>query len=200
MKIFFNEKYFFLTKSKYAADKDNGSLLVSDDGGLQFDDLIANIENSPSIKRIVITTTNVESTFALLAEHYRIIEAAGGLVKNDADSYLLIYRNDKWDLPKGKIDKGEKIEDAAIREVKEECGISDVRIKSTLPETYHIYHLKGERILKRTYWFNMLSNDVKLLPQKDEGITAIEWTVKEEVLARFAKSYGSIKELIGAAI
>ena len=89
---------------------------------------------------------------------------------------LFIFRNGKWDLPKGKVEKGEKVDEAAIREVEEECGVSNVEILNTLPSTYHIYPYKGKNVLKRTYWYSMTCNDSsKLIPQVEEGITEVKW-------------------------
>ena len=78
----------------------------------------------------------------------------------------MIFRNSKWDLPKGKLEVGENIQECAIREVEEECGISNLEIVSELSSTYHTYEMNGKAILKRTYWFKMNTNyDNKLLPQ-----------------------------------
>ena len=95
---------------------------------------------------------------------------------------LWIQRNGKWDLPKGKIETGEEIAAAAIREVEEECGISAPQIKRRLPNTYHTYRLKGQAILKRTYWFEMYyQGNESLIPQEEEDITTAKWCAALEV-------------------
>lgn len=105
-----------------------------------------------------------------------LIEAAGGLVKNDIGHYLFIYRHDKWDLPKGKIEKDEKVKVAAVREVEEECGIKVHKLGEKLCKTYHAYIYKGDVVLKKTHWFAMKhKGEEKLKPQIEEGITDVRW-------------------------
>lgn len=127
---------------------------------------------------------------------YILIEAAGGLVYNIKNQILMIFRNDKWDLPKGKLEVGENIYECAIREVKEECGVDNLVIIKALKDTYHTYEMNGVAILKRTYWFKMNTNfTADLIPQLEEGITKVEWVSKEDILTRLEDSYGNINEL-----
>lgn len=134
------------------------------------------------------------SSFSLA---FKVIEAAGGLVKNKKGEYLFIFRNGKWDLPKGKIEKGEGIKTAAIREVEEECGISKLKIVKELVSTYHTYHIEEKPILKHTYWFEMLCEDEsKLIPQTEEGITDVKWLSKKDLQQVSDNTYESIKEVL----
>ena len=87
--------------------------------------------------------------------HYQLIEAAGGVVVNSKREVLWILRNGKWDLPKGKVELGEKVEDAAVREVEEECAVRGISRGALLGVTYHTYSYKSEAILKKTYWYAM---------------------------------------------
>lgn len=124
------------------------------------------------------------------------IIAAGGLVQNTKGEYLFIFRRGKWDLPKGKVDKNEKIEDAAIREVEEECGISGLEIIRPISKTYHTYTIKGEKILKETHWFFMKTNRTeKLIPQTEEDITEAVWADKKEVKTLLENTYDTIKDV-----
>lgn len=128
---------------------------------------------------------------------FKLIEAAGGLVRNSLGEYLFIYRFGYWDLPKGKLEKGESKEEGAIREVQEECGISDLNIQKDMGSTYHIYKQKGEKILKRTNWFLMdYSGDEKLLPQKEEAIEKAEWVKEKDMEIYISNTYESIKCLL----
>lgn len=128
---------------------------------------------------------------------FKVIEAAGGLVKNKKGEYLFIFRNGKWDLPKGKIEKGEGIKEAAIREVEEECGIGKLKIGKELESTYHTYELNGKSILKRTYWFEMsCADESKLVPQIEEGITEVKWLSKNDLQQVFENTFESIKEVL----
>ncbi len=154
------------------------------------------IQQSPQ-KSLILISKNVQNVFELLKTHLICIEAAGGLIKN-SDRYLFIFRLGKWDLPKGKIDKGESREQAAVRECEEECGISGLTILDTLPDTYHIYNYKGRQALKITYWYQMSSNfGGTLVPQTEENIEKAEWmdknSIKTEVLAN---TYPSVSDLI----
>jgi len=127
---------------------------------------------------------------------YKLIKAGGGLVYNDKNQLLMIFRNGKWDLPKGKLEIGEDIEQCAIREVEEECGVSGLIITQQLQETYHTYEINGQKILKRTYWFEMQSSfKGNLVPQTKEGITAVVWVNEEGIAKKLEDSYGNIKEL-----
>lgn len=128
---------------------------------------------------------------------FKVIEAAGGLVKNQTGKYLFIFRNGKWDLPKGKIEKSEPVNVAAIREVEEECGVSKLKIIKELDSTYHTYSINDKEILKRTYWFSMHCDDGSaLVPQKEEGITDVKWLAADELDQVYANTYESVKEVM----
>lgn len=128
---------------------------------------------------------------------FNIIEAAGGVVINSENEILFIYRNDKWDLPKGKVEEGESIPEAALREVMEECGIEkDLRLGNFLDTTYHIYEHKGKEILKISHWYKMYSNEKKLTPQTEEDITKAVWKTHEEIKTALQNTYPNISLLI----
>ena len=129
-------------------------------------------------------------------EHFKVIEAAGGIVKNKKKEYLLIYRHDRWDLPKGKIDPGETPEEAAVREVSEECGLSGLKLGSQVQNTYHIYEHREKQILKVTYWYLMNSDQKDLKPQLEEGITDLGWKSASELQALFENTYPNIELLL----
>jgi 8-oxo-dGTP pyrophosphatase MutT (NUDIX family) len=143
--------------------------------------------------RLEIITENWESFCA----GYKPIVAAGGLVYNNDNQLLMIFRNGKWDLPKGKLEVGENIEQCAIREVEEECGVSGLIITKQLQETYHTYEINGKKILKCTYWFTMRSSfKGNLVPQTKEGITAVVWADKEDIAEKLENSFGNIVGLL----
>ncbi len=142
---------------------------------------------------------NVEELWDNLKSRYTIIEAAGGLVRNARGEILFIYRLDKWDLPKGKIDERETKELAAIREVEEECGISGLEIVKELEPTYHTYEMKGDKILKCTYWFDMKTNDDSpLVAQAEENIEAAVWVNASDISTQLGNTYNSVKEVLGS--
>ncbi|NKI33377.1 NUDIX hydrolase [Croceivirga thetidis] len=124
------------------------------------------------------------------------VVAAGGRVKNSKGKYLFIYRNDKWDLPKGKLDKGEGIKKAAIREVEEETGVEGLKIECFLATTYHIFKRSGQYRLKEVHWFDMTSDySNKLVPQLNEGITKVKWKGPKKTQKALQNSYVTIKSL-----
>ena len=125
------------------------------------------------------------------------ITAAGGKVINLKGEILFIYRNNKWDLPKGKAEDNETIADTAIREVKEETGIAKLVITKPLEITYHIFKKNNTYRIKVTYWFEMKSiGDNQLTPQIEEGITRAEWINSLEIDKIKKKCYANIRLLI----
>ena len=139
---------------------------------------------------------DLESLWKEFKWFFKIEKAAGGLVKNEHGAVLFIHRFGKWDLPKGKIEKGEKKREAAIREVEEECGISGLQILKKLQKTYHIFQRNGRETLKITYWYSMRSSyKGKLIPQEEEGITEVVFKEENETLKALENTYGNIKLL-----
>lgn len=119
------------------------------------------------------------------------LKAAGGLVTNQ-DKYLLIYRLGKWDLPKGKAEKGETIETTAIREVEEECNVS-VELQDFICSTWHYYPQKGKAMLKRTDWYAMKClDDSNAAPQTEEDIESVEWLDGNQLKEALTNTYQSI--------
>ena len=110
-----------------------------------------------------------------------MVQAAGGLVKNDSGEYLFIFRRGRWDLPKGKKEGDETPEQTALREVQEECGLNGLKIIRGLPSTYHSFPEKGKNILKHTHWFLMETNQTKVTLQTEEDIEDYRWLKKEKI-------------------
>ena len=129
--------------------------------------------------------------------HFPLIEAAGGLVQHQNGKVLFIYRNKKWDLPKGRIEKKEILIDGAIREVTEETGVKDLIVKKNLTQTFHVFSRNGQYKLKKTYWYLMTTSYNGLLePQFDEGISLAEWKTKEEIPNLMNNAFENIKLLL----
>ena len=126
-----------------------------------------------------------------------LIEAAGGLVKNKTGEYLFIYRNDKWDLPKGKLEKGETTREGAVREVEEECGIAISQLGRKIVNTYHAYLIKGIVVIKKSYWYKMkFVGKGKLKPQLEEGITEVRWFNKTDMSEILHNTFPSVVEVM----
>lgn len=126
---------------------------------------------------------------------FKYVEAAGGLIFTSDDKYLFIFRRGKWDLPKGKREKNETIEDTALREVLEECGIKCV-INSLLTETCHTYTNKNKLYLKKTFWYRMYSEERVLKPQHEEDIEKAVWLRKTDLKSIKTNTYKSVLDVM----
>mgnify|MGYP001382126275 CR=1 FL=1 len=130
-------------------------------------------------------------------QDYELIEAAGGVVYNQYNNLLMIFRNGKWDLPKGKIENNEASDRAAIREVMEETGVKDLVVEENLEETYHTYKLNGKKIIKRTVWYIMSTEfSSPLKPQYTEGITKVLWVDINDIEKKLQNSFATISTLL----
>jgi 8-oxo-dGTP pyrophosphatase MutT (NUDIX family) len=146
----------------------------------------------------VIWHSDLEKLKETFFKNFKVIEAAGGIVQNDKKELLFIYRHDKWDLPKGKIEKGEKEEDCALREVTEETGVKDLHLKKKIGETYHVYDEFGKHFLKLSHWYHMTCpSKQELKPQVEEHITEIKWIKTIDIKKPIENTYASIKDILG---
>ncbi len=154
----------------------------------------------PGVNRrnILIWGAEEESMLFYFKNNLVHIKAGGGLVQNPLGQILFIFRHGKWDLPKGKPEKGENIMATAIREVEEECGVSKLSILSSLPTTFHIYRPhNGDFALKECIWFHMRCLGWKNLKvQQEEGITEARWIAMPVPGAIMRGAFPSIKSLV----
>jgi len=131
---------------------------------------------------------------------FMLVQAAGGLVTNNAGQLLFIFRRGKWDLPKGKLDPGETPEQGALREVSEETGLQQLSLQKHLIDTYHTYDESGHHILKETNWYLLhAAGDQPLTPQTDEQITQIEWADPKDLAKYSANTFPAIADVLAAA-
>jgi 8-oxo-dGTP pyrophosphatase MutT (NUDIX family) len=244
MKIFLEERVIeFLHKEP--VNSPESDLIINSGNSEEIKATWLRFEADPSIwnLRILIREPN-SSTHGItgkkagnLLSLFKIIEAGGGLIKNEMGSYLFIFRYGKWDLPKGKVHRhvpqsvmrnsiaslidpampdlpsGNKLEktkklfkgklpvetpeEAAVREIREETGLNNMKITRKLDDTFHIYYKGGKRILKRTYWYEMFAqSNQKLVPEIGEGISLVKWISPEEIHAIAGNTYASVWELL----
>ena len=145
----------------------------------------------------VMLDKDLEKLKKAFFNHFTTIEAAGGIVQNSDKEFLFIYRLGKWDLPKGKVEPGEDLEECAIREVEEETNTTNLTIKKKIGETYHAYDAFGKHFLKTSHWYYMVCpSEQKSAPQTEENITAIKWAHAKEIRELMENTYPSIKNIL----
>lgn len=194
-KVFIENRIVIFTK-KFEPEFSTNHKIVS--GTIDFSVIIHEIEDVKIGEIMYIICRDVQQTFDEVFYSFQFVEAAGGLVRHE-NNYLFIFRNNCWDIPKGIIDKGETIEFAAIREVKEECGISEVQIIKPLINTFHTYQFQNQRVRKKTHWLEMSVQQITTLkPQIEEGITEVKWISNKEMKQVFENTYPSIIEVLNA--
>jgi len=154
----------------------------------------------PHVHAGVLLHSDLEELKKAFQKKFTLIKAAGGLVKNEKDKILMIFRRNRWDLPKGKLDKNEKFEDCAIREVEEETGLKNVKLNLALIVTYHTYHEGTKHVLKESHWFSMtVAGEQKLNPQTEEDISDIKWMNQNEINSYLEKTFPLITDIMQSA-
>ncbi len=204
-KIYINRTPIFLCKRKEIDQLNDPKL-----GGLRYNfdkhpgqllQYIEKVEKDKTVSSLTIYSDNLENLKESFFGHFKVVIAAGGVVFNKEKKVLMIYRRGAWDLPKGKVDKHETIEAAAVREVKEETGLKHVKRKKLICVTYHVYTVgKGVRAIKPTYWYKMKSKDIDLTPQIDEDIEIAIWDEPEKYVSEDIAVYSSIRDVINIII
>jgi 8-oxo-dGTP pyrophosphatase MutT (NUDIX family) len=163
--------------------------------------LISYFQTSKEISSLNIYGTDIKFIWKMFRIYFTEVEAAGGLVRHKSGKYLFIEKNGKWDLPKGHIEKGESPEVCAVREVHEECGISNHQIINPLEPSYHTYMWEGISYLKKTHWFLMSYNEeIVFNPQTEEGITKVEWLWPDEISRIKSLAWLSLSDLINSSV
>jgi 8-oxo-(d)GTP phosphatase len=144
-----------------------------------------------NVLSVVISVKNYDAAKKYLRSKFKVIKAAGGIVRKK-DKSLMIYRMKKWDLPKGKREKGEKSKATAVREVEEECNVT-VKVGKKICTTWHTYTMNKNAMIKKTRWYVMdLVDDTRMKPQTDEDIEETRWMNQKEVYHALEHSYKSI--------
>ena len=177
-KVFFNQKPLVLT-DKILETTDSSPLIFIKYTSAS---LIIKALKSKNNEKVYLYHKNMDKLWEIFLKKFPVISAAGGLVERTDGKLLFIFRNDKWDLPKGGVEKKELIIEAAKREVAEETGVADVIINNQLSETYHIFKKGKNYRLKKTYWFKMSTTYMgKTNPQTEEGIEKTKWVSNKNI-------------------
>lgn len=198
-KIYINERPLILVSSEDLKQIDNSipNTLMNHHSGnpKHLVNYVDMMEKGQHHGQVVLFNDNVKVLYQAFKKLFKPVRAAGGLVQNPKGEHLWIYRRKNWDLPKGKIDSGEGKRAAAVREVMEETGISNIEIGDKICKTYHTYKSKKTRLLKITHWYKMTAPDQILVPQAEEDIELAEWIHHSKSEDYLPKSYVNIKEL-----
>ena len=193
-KVFFNQKPIFLTTELVLQTDRTPVLFIK----FSSPENIVKALKSKKTDCLYLYHQKEDKLWMHFLRHFPIVEAAGGLVRHQDGRFLFIYRNDKWDLPKGRIEKNEPIRIAAVREVEEETGVDGLEIVKPLIETFHIFNRNGKYKLKKTFWFEMkTASTVNLIPQLNEGIEQAVWIFEKEIPHKFENAYENIKQVFG---
>ncbi len=196
-KVFFNDRTIFLTDEFGKNFQVKYGLFYKYRSVEDLKELISFYGKLRRIDSLYIFHHDIDVLRESFRNCFKNIDAAGGLVRNKDGKYLFIFRRGKWDLPKGKVNKNESFQKAAIREVQEECGLKKIEITIPLLNTYHTYILEGNLVLKKTYWFEMRNKgDDSLIPQTEEDITGIKWFGREETQEIIDNTYKSVIDVM----
>jgi len=202
IKIYFDDKPLFL------CDDVDASLqpYVHHDDAVFIDELNLHTVKSmihemqdPSVHAGVFFHKDLSELKDTFFKKFTLIKAGGGFIQNENDAVLMMFRRGKWDLPKGKLDKKETIEECAIRETEEETGLKNINLISPLITTYHTYHEGTKFMLKESSWFKMKVNgEQKLIPQTTEQISKLEWVNKDDLEKYKKNSFPSVIDVLNA--
>jgi 8-oxo-dGTP pyrophosphatase MutT (NUDIX family) len=200
MDIFYIDKKLTFTHTPLSPQEEKNTIEIIFSNIYQliflFDKHFINSKLQNNVNVLLQKKFNVNEVFSQFINCFEVVHASGGLVHTPKDKYLYIYRNGRWDLPKGHRERKEKRETTALREVREETGISDVSIVKQLPYTYHFLIEDNEFKVKETYWFEMLTPAATpTTPQTEEGIEKAVFLSKQEVIEKLPLMWSSIASL-----
>jgi len=193
-KVFFNQKPIVLTTDMIIPKEDSPLFYVK----FTNKKFIVQVLKTKKVKMLYLYHSKEEKLWYYFFNMFKLIEAAGGLVKNlKTNHFLFIFRNKKWDLPKGRINKNEEVKNAAIREIEEETGVQNLSIIKPLNTTYHIFKKNRKYRLKKTFWYLIHTNfNDELTPETKEGIEKAIWIDKKSIGSLKTKMYQNINLVI----
>ncbi len=196
-KVFFNERIVLLTDDFIRNFQLKHGLFYKYRNVEDLKELLAFYWKLKRIDTLFIFHHDIEELRERFKSCFQEVYAAGGLVRNKEGKYLVMKRREKWDLPKGKVNRNETFEQAAIREVTEECGLHGLEITGPLLSTYHSYFLDEQIILKRTSWFEMVyMGHEEPVPEQDEDITEIHWMHRDDLRKITGNSYLAVLDVL----
>lgn len=198
--IFFDKRKVVLTESIESHFNEQLGLFARYNTLQELSKILDFFQSSTHVPNVFIAGRDIQTMLDEFSCMFRFIEAAGGLVRNGKDEILVIYRYGKWDLPKGKLEPDESIEVAALREVSEETGITNIHLGDHITDTFHTYRQGNATILKKTSWFNMFYDGAeRLTPQQAEDISIAKWVINSQMPEILNNTYDTIREVLSRA-
>ena len=200
-KIYYNNKFIEFSSSQTQSSQNQTIKIYNSENKQTLKNIIDEFLDQNDLKSVQISNYDFETVCNYFKNLFSYIDAAGGFIEKDKE-YLFIHRLGKWDLPKGKLHKGETIQKAAVRECEEECAVKNLKIVRQLSSTFHIYQYKRSYALKQTYWFYMTTNDPGILmPQIEENIDEAKWFSENEIKnIALNNTYFTIKDVVLEAL
>jgi 8-oxo-dGTP pyrophosphatase MutT (NUDIX family) len=203
IKIYFNDKPLFLcdemTDEIRAYAHHDDAVLIDEYSHPAVNAIIHEMRRE-SVHAGIFLHSDLGTLKKAIWRKFKLVQAGGGLVHNGNEQYLFMLRRGKWDLPKGKLDRGETLEQCAIREVGEETGLKQVQLNGPLVVTWHTYDESGHHILKETHWYRMtVSADQATTPQQEEQITQLIWADRSRFGELLKNTFPSIVDVLRAA-
>ena len=198
IKVFFNLQHLLITTDAPADTSLYPTIISCEEDVFNFRMKPRQLYDENFANNILLITPAVEETLESLFAYAQPVIAAGGIIRNEKQETLIIFRRGYWDMPKGKVDKGEKIINAAQREVWEETGVEIDAVQDEATLTYHCYKLKGKESIKETHWFPMtaLARQTRLKPQAEEGIEQAIWASDTDIKTQKGKFYPMIWHIL----
>lgn len=200
IKIYFDEKPVFLCDEITAEIQEimhhPDAVFVDELSTPAINSLLHEIRK-PDFHAGIILNADLKKLKKAFFKHFVLVEAAGGIVQNEHKDILFILRRGKWDLPKGKMEKHEDAEACAQREIEEETGVSGLKLKKKVGETYHTYDEYGKHMLKLSHWYYYTcKKEQVLVPQTAEGITETQWIPTKDIRLPMKNTYENIREIL----
>jgi 8-oxo-dGTP pyrophosphatase MutT (NUDIX family) len=203
-KIYFNNKPLFITSELTAEIEEylhHEETVYIDDYNIHTVKAMIHEMELPKIRAGVFLHPDAEAVLKAFIRKLHLVKAAGGFVHNPDGDVLLIHRRGKWDLPKGKLDEGETLETCAVREIREETGLQQLKLSGPLTVTYHTYHEFTRHILKESHWYLVSTgSNSTLVPQLEEDIDKCEWVKPENLAIYMDNMHASLLDVVRAGV
>ena len=200
-KIFFNDRILGICSDWQQCSQGMNAIIYKVTKKNEIKPIVDKFQQNMAMQELWLYVEDTEEAMNEIVSMFKLIESAGGVVCNTDDEWLLIFRHEHWDLPKGIREAGESLPEAALREVVEECGIHGLTVLKFLTCSFHVYKEEEQIILKKNHWYAMkYTGKDRPVPQQEEGITDVRWVPRKALPEYLPKMFPSIIEVLQLAI